>query len=92
MWATWVPGMAVPAMGVVNAGLAATFAGAGLLLLAGLVWAWRGNGIEAGPAASGAVRVIGATGWLLWIAGLVIQVAGQFGPVGVARWLTAVAH
>jgi hypothetical protein len=84
--------MAVPAMGVVNAGLAATFAGAGLLLLAGLVWAWRGNGLEAGPAAAGAVRVIGAVGWLLWIGGLVLQVAGQFGPVGVASWLAPIGH
>jgi hypothetical protein len=81
-----VPGMAVPIFTMVNAGLALTFLGGGLLLLVALWWA-RGDGIEVPrdrwPAA---VRFGAMAGWLLWIGGIAIQVLGQFGMVGVARW------
>jgi hypothetical protein len=41
-----IPGMAVPVFAVVNAGLAMTFLGGGLLLLIALWWARAGDGIE----------------------------------------------
>ena len=43
---TGIPGMAVPVFTVVNAGLAMTFLGAGLLLLIALWWTQAGDGIE----------------------------------------------
>lgn len=87
MWGVWIPGMAVPSMLVVNAGLAAIFGGAGLLLLTALWWSWAGDGIsvprERWP---GPVRAMATLGWLLWVGGMALQLLGQFGPVGVARW------
>jgi hypothetical protein len=84
---TGVPGMAVPVFMVVNAGLAMTFLGGGLLLLIALWWTTTGDGIEV-PRQRWPVSVrFGATaGWLLWLGGLAVQVLGQFGMVGVARW------
>ena len=79
--------MGVPQMWTVDGGLAAVFAGAGLLLLVALWWSRAGDGIavprERWPVA---IRGIAVVGWLLWIGGLFIQILGQFGPVGVARW------
>jgi hypothetical protein len=84
---TPVPGMAVPIFTVVNAGLAMTFLGGGLLLLIALWWTTTGDGIEVPrqqwPAS---VRFGAIAGWLLWLGGLAVQVLGQFGMVGVARW------
>jgi hypothetical protein len=82
-----IPGMAVPMFSTVNTGLAMTLAGGGLLLLAALWWAWAGDGIEVPRDRWPALARLSATaGWLLWAGGLVVQVAGQFVQVGVARW------
>ena len=80
---TGIPGMAVPVFTVVNAGLAMTFLGGGLLLLIALWWtikaatdrdaAWRW------PAP---VRLGAMTRWLLWVGGLAVQLLGQFGHGG----------
>ena len=79
--------MGVPTMMIVNAGLAAAFVGGGLLLLTALWWTWAGDGISVGrdrwPAT---VRGLVTVGWLLWVGGLVVQILGYFGQVGVARW------
>ncbi|MGH7268155.1 MAG: hypothetical protein ACREMB_25335 [Candidatus Rokuibacteriota bacterium] len=79
--------MGVPELLVVNVGLAATFAGAGLLLLIALWWSWAGDGIgiprERWPRA---LRLAGAVGWTLFVGGLLVQIVGYFGPVGVARF------
>jgi hypothetical protein len=84
---TGIPGMAVPIFAMVNAGLAMTFLGGGLLLLIALWWTRSGDGIEIPrqrwPAP---VRFAAMAGWLLWVGGLAVQVLGQFGMVGVARW------
>ena len=81
------PGMAVPVFTVVNIGLAMTFLGGGLLLLLALWWSWAGDGIEV-PRQRWPVlaRLGGAAGWLMFVGGLAVQVLGQFGMVGVARW------
>ena len=42
---TGIPGMAVPVFNLVNAGLAMTFLGGGLLLLIALWWTVKGDGI-----------------------------------------------
>lgn len=82
-----VPGMAVPVFMVVNVGLLMAFLGGGLLLLVALWWAAKGDGIEIPRLHWPAAARFGAiAGWLLWIGGLLIQVLGQFGMVGVARW------
>ena len=79
--------MGVTKMTVVNAGLAAVFVGGGVLLLVALWWAWAGDGIEvARERWPGIVRAAAIAGWLLWIGGLLVQVLGHFGEVGVARW------
>jgi hypothetical protein len=87
MWATWIPGMAVPVFSTVNLGLAAVLLGAGLLLLTAGWWSWAGDGVaiprERWPALA---RLAGVAGWTLWVGGLAVQVAGHFGAVGVARW------
>lgn len=84
---TGIPGMAVPVFALVNAGLAMMFLGGGLLLLTALWWTRVGDGIEVPrrqwPAA---VRFGAMAGWLLWIGGIAVQLLGQFGMVGVARW------
>lgn len=81
------PGMGVPVFMVVNAGLAMTFLGAGLLLLVAVWWSWTGDGIEVPRERwPGAVRLAAVAGWLLWAGGIGVQVIGQFDQVGVARW------
>ncbi|HWC05413.1 MAG TPA: hypothetical protein VHF87_21875 [Methylomirabilota bacterium] len=82
-----IPGMAVPLFTVVNAGLAITLLGAGLLLLVALWWTWASDGIEVPRQRWPAAARFGAmAGWLLWLGGFAVQLAGFFGPVGVARW------
>jgi hypothetical protein len=84
---TGIPGMAVPVFAVVNVGLAMTFLGGGLLLLIALWWTLKGDGIEVPRSRwPAAVRLGAMAGWLLWVGGLAVQVLGQFGMVGVARW------
>jgi len=79
--------MSVPVFTVVNAGLAAVFAGAGLLLAIALWWSWAGDGIsvarERWPAP---IRALAMLGWALWVGGLLVQILGHFGNVGVASW------
>ena len=79
--------MGVPAMGVVNAGLAAVFLGGGILLAVALWWSATGDGIgisrDRWPAP---VLVAGIAGWVLWVGGLAAQVLGYFAVVGVGRW------
>ena len=84
---TPIPGMAVPIFAVVNAGLAMAFLGGGLLLLIALWWTVKSDGIEI-PRAQWPmpVRLGAMAGWLLWAGGLLVQVLGQFGMVGVAQW------
>jgi hypothetical protein len=79
--------MGVPVFTVVNIGLAMTFLGGGLLLLLALWWSWVGDGIEI-PRQRWPLlaRLSGAAGWLMFVGGLAVQVLGQFGMVGVARW------
>jgi hypothetical protein len=82
-----IPGMAVPVFTVVNVGLAMTFLGGGLLLLIALWWTVKGDGIEVPRSRwSAPVRLGAMAGWLLWVGGLAVQLLGQFGMVGVARW------
>jgi hypothetical protein len=82
-----VPGMAVPIFTIVNAGLAMVFLGGGLLLLIALWWAWTGDGIEIPRQRWPLVARLGAlAGWILWLGGIAVQILGQFGMVGVARW------
>jgi hypothetical protein len=84
---TGVPGMAVPVFTVVNLGLLLTFLGGGLLTLIGLWWTVKSDGIEIPRTQWPAALRLGAmAGWLLWVGGLAVQVLGQFGMVGVARW------
>jgi hypothetical protein len=84
---TGTPGMAVPIFTVVNAGLAMTFLGGGLLLLIALWWTRTGDGIEVPrPRWPAVVRLGAMAGWLLWVGGIAVQVLGHFGMVGVARW------
>jgi hypothetical protein len=46
-----------------------------------------GDGIEIPRARWPVSMRLGAmAGWLLWAGGLAVQVLGQFGMVGVARW------
>ncbi len=82
-----VPGMAVPVFMVVNVGLLMAFLGGGLLLLVALWWAAKGDGVEIPrPHWPAAARFGAMAGWLLWGGGLLVQLLGQFGMVGVARW------
>ncbi|HEY7140845.1 MAG TPA: hypothetical protein VIE44_12135 [Methylomirabilota bacterium] len=84
---TGIPGMAVPVFTVVNIGLAMTFLGGSLLLLIALWWTKVGDGIEVPrPRWPGPVRLAAMAGWLLWLGGLSVQIAGFFDRVGVARW------
>jgi len=84
---TGIPGMAVPVFTVVNVGLAMTFLGGGLLLLIALWWTRAGDGIEIPRQRWPAAARFGAlAGWLLWVGGLTVQIAGFFDQVGVARW------
>jgi hypothetical protein len=79
--------MGVPMMMGVNLGLAAAFAGAGLLLLSALWWTIASDGIELPRSRWPALLKLMATaGWGLWIGGLVVQVLAHFSQVGVARW------
>ncbi len=79
--------MGVPKMIMVDAGLAAAFVGAGLLLLVALWWSWTGNGIAvARERWPGALRAAATVGWVLWGGGLFVQLLGHFGIVGVATW------
>jgi hypothetical protein len=82
-----IPGMAVPIFTVVNVGLAMTFLGGGLLLGVALWWTGASNGIEV-PRQQwpNPVRFSAMAGWGLWVGGLVVQIAGMFDHVGVARW------
>ena len=82
-----IPGMAVPVFNLVNAGLALTFLGGGVLLLVALWWSCAGNGIEIERSRWPAAARFGAmAGWLLWLGGFAVQLLGMFGMVGVARW------
>jgi hypothetical protein len=82
-----VPGMAVPIFTMVNVGLAMMFLGGAVLLLVALWWARAGDGIEVPrPRWPVAARLGAMAGWLLWIGGIAVQLLGQFGMVGVARW------
>jgi hypothetical protein len=82
-----IPGMAVPVFTVVNAGLAMTFLGAGILLLIALWWARASDGVEVPRQRWPAIVRFGAmAGWLLWVGGFVVQLVGFFDQVGVARW------
>ena len=79
--------MGVPAMDVVNAGLAAAFLGGGLLLMVALWWSASGDGIAVPRDRwTAAIRVAALAGWVLWLGGLATQVLGHFAVVGVARW------
>ncbi len=79
--------MGVPAMYVVDGGLAAAFVGGGILLLVAVWWSWRGNGIaiarDRWPAP---VRLLAVAGWVLWLGGMAVQLLGHVAAVGVARW------
>ncbi|MBI2467488.1 MAG: hypothetical protein HYV62_06685 [Candidatus Rokubacteria bacterium] len=79
--------MAVPAMYVVDAGLAAVFIG-GLLLLALAVWWSRtGDGVEIPRERwPGLAKAAAAVGWALFAGGIFLQILGHFSHVGVARW------
>jgi hypothetical protein len=84
---TGIPGMAVPVFTVVNVGLTMMFLGGALLLLVALWWTRASDGVAVprqdwpAPARFGALA-----GWLLWVGGIAVQLLGQFGMVGVARW------
>ena len=85
--------MSVPAMVSTNAGLAAVFVGGLLLLAVAGWWSWAGDGIsiprERWPAA---MRLAAAAGWGFFVAGLVLQLIGYFGEVGVARFPSTMGH
>jgi hypothetical protein len=82
-----IPGMAVPIFMVVNLGLAMTLLGGGLLLAVALWWTWASDGIEVPRQRwPNPVRFGAMVGWGLWVGGLVVQIAGMFDHVGVARW------
>jgi hypothetical protein len=71
----------------VNVGLAAAFLGGLILLAVAGWWSWAGDGIavprERWP---GAVRLVALAGWGLFLGGIVLQVVGYFGVVGVAHF------
>ena len=77
--------MDVPLMQSVTAGLVVVILGGGILLLIAAWWSWVGDGIsvprERWP---GALRLAAAAGWGLFLAGIVLQLLGYFGPVGAA--------
>jgi hypothetical protein len=85
--------VAVPEMMPVNAGLAAVFLGGLILLAVAAWWSWVGDGIavphERWP---GAVRLAAAAGWALFAGGILLQLIGYFGEVGVARWPGVPGH
>ncbi|MBI3457393.1 MAG: hypothetical protein HY002_16565 [Candidatus Rokubacteria bacterium] len=79
--------MSVPAMLVVNAGLAAVLAGGLVLLLVAVWWSWAGNGIEIPRERwPSRARLAAALGWGLFVGGTLVQVVGHVLHVGVARW------
>lgn len=79
--------MGVPAMYLVDAGLAVTIAGGALLLLVALWWSWAGDGIEIPRDRWPVVMRLGAAaGWALFVVGIATQVAGHVTQVGVARF------
>lgn len=79
--------MGVPTMDVVNAGLAAVFAGGLLLLAIALWWSRTGDGIEVPRERwPGVVRAAAAVGWALFAGGIFVQIIGHFAQVGVASW------
>ena len=79
--------MAVPVFTMVNAGLAMTFLGGGLLLLIALWWTLAGDGIEIPRSSVARGAAFGAmAGWLLWAGWLGVKDLGHLGMVGVARW------
>ena len=77
--------MDVPVMLSVTAGLFVAITGGGILLLLAVWWSWAGDGIsvprERWP---GALRLAAAAGWGLFLAGILLQLLGYFGQVGVA--------
>lgn len=85
--------MSVPAMVSTNAGLAALFLGGLLLLAVAGWWSWAGDGIsiprERWPAA---MRLAAAAGWGLFVAGIVLQLIGYFGQVGVGSFPSTIGH
>ena len=85
--------MSVPAMVSTHVGLAAVFLGGLLLLAVAGWWSWAGDGIgiprERWPAA---MRLAAAAGWGFFVAGLVLQLIGYFGEVGVARFPSTMGH
>jgi len=74
-------------MTTVNMGLGIVFAGGLILLLIAAWWSWSGDGVsiprERWP---GPVRLAALVGWGFFIGGIVAQLIGYFGKVGVARW------
>jgi hypothetical protein len=76
---------------LVNAGLAAVFAGGLVLLGVALWWSWTGDGIAVPrPRWPTAVRLGAVVGWALFAGGLLVQVVGYLVQVGVARWPAAI--
>ena len=77
--------MDVPVMLSVTAGLFVAITGGGILLLLAVWWSWVGDGIsvprERWP---GALRLAAAAGWGLFLAGILLQLIGYFGPIGAA--------
>jgi hypothetical protein len=77
----------------VTTGLILVLLGGGVLLLVAGWWSWAGNGIslprERWPRE---VRLAAAAGWALFLAGIVVQLVGYFGQVGLAHFLRMAAH
>ena len=76
--------MDVPQLLSVTAGLLVVLMGGGILALLAVWWSWASDGIslprERWP---GALRLAAAAGWGLFVAGILLQLIGYFGPIGV---------
>jgi hypothetical protein len=71
----------------VTTGLVVVILGGGVLLLVAAWWSWASDGVsvprERWP---GEIRLAAAAGWGLFLAGIVVQLVGYFGQVGLAHF------
>ncbi len=71
----------------VTTGLILAILGGGVLLLVAAWWSWAGDGVslprERWPRE---IRLAAAAGWGLFLAGIVVQLVGYVGQVGLANF------